>query len=368
MAAPHVVVINVTAKIAFLSALCVALASCASSSQSLPERAFFPTAAKPSAAEVFAAEACAPGAASCSPASGLVRQLGGATITDGVTNPVEIAFDASGNLYVSNAVTSDRGAVTVYAPGSLRPSRTVTGYRGVSYALALSRRGVLDVVSHYKFKCCDIKGSVAVYVPGESQPIRHLSGVGSFPGKPAIDAAGNLYVPNFDNFPGWINAYKPGARTPFASISSGIGFPLALTFDSRGQLYVLNIVFSGGTDVTVYAPGTGTLVRTITTGVTNASAIAVDSHDDLYVANRGDKHVPASVTVYAPGTASPMRAVRSGVRSPIALVFDASGNLYVGNSPQGTNSVTVYAPGSDRPERSYRLTETITALAVRPSH
>jgi sugar lactone lactonase YvrE len=347
----------------FLFLLSLALlVACASASPSLPPSVFGPNAAS-SSVRVFVAEACAPNAKSCS-GKGFVQELGGATIEDGVSNPVELAFDPHGNLYVSNAQTVDAGNLTVYSPDSGKLLRTVSGYQGVSYALAFSPRGALYVVSHYKYQCCDIKGSVAVYAPSGTRPLYSLDDVGSFPGKPAFDSAGNLYVPNFNNFPGYINVYAPKARKPFRSISKGIGFPLALAFDSRGRLYVLNGVFSGGTDVLVYAPGSGTLLRTIKIGITSSSAIALDSRGELYVANRPEKHVPASVTVFAPGTVKPSRTIETGIHYPIALALDAGDNLYVANSPNGTNSVSVYAPGSGTPAQTYRLREAAMALAV----
>jgi hypothetical protein len=271
---------------------------------------------------VFVAESCS-GSASCSPAEGLVYRLDGRPITDGVANPVALAVDESGNLYVSNAVTVDAGNVTVYAADSGRLMRVLTGFRGDSYALAFSPGGDLYVVSHYKNGCCEISGSVAVYAPGKSLPVRRLSDVGSFPGKPVFDTAGNFYQPNFYNFPGFISEYAPGANAPFRTINKGIGFPLALKLDTHGQLYVLNGVFTGGTDILVYAHDGDSPSITITAGVSNASAIALDSSGDLYVANRGQGDVPSSVSVYAPGASEPTRTIQTGIHDPCALAFDA---------------------------------------------
>jgi len=322
----------------------------------------------PAANPVFVAELCAGSAyitASCSPAEGLVYRLDGRPITEGVANPVAMAVDKSGSLYVSNAVTVDAGNVTVYAADSGRLMRVLTGFRGDSYALAFSPGGNLYVVSHYKDGCCEIRGSVAVYAPGKALPARRLSDVSSFPGKPAFDASGNFYQPNFDNFPGFISVYVPGANAPYRTINDGIGFPLALTFDTHGQLYVLNGIFAGGTDILVYPRDGDSPSITITAGVSNASAIALDSSGDLYVANRGQGDVPSSVSVYAPGTSEPMRTIQTGINVPSALAFDAAGNLYVANAPvEGANTVTVYAPGAVIPEKVHRLSETPTALAV----
>jgi sugar lactone lactonase YvrE len=192
-----------------------------------------------------------------------------------------------------------------------------------------------------------------------------LSDVGSFPGKPVFGVSGELYQPNFYNFPGFISVYSPGASAPYRWINKGIGFPLALTLDTNGQLYALNGVFGGGTDVLVYPHGADSPSLTITAGVFNASAIALDSTGELYVANRGQGDAPPSVTVFAPGASEPTRTIITGIHDPVALAIDASGNLYVANAPaRGQNSVTVYAPYAETPRETFRLSEPPTALAV----
>lgn len=343
--------------------LCTMLGAC-SGPKSMPFALAQPQTVSSATTPVYVAEQCALGAKPCAPSNGLVQQLDGRTIIHGVNNPVALALDKSGNLYVSNS-TTDNGNVAVYAADTGRLLRTVSGYNGVSYALAFSPGGELFVVSNYKKGCCGIGGSVAVYAPGGTHPFRQLSNVGSFPGKPAFDASGNLYQPNFDNFPGWIGVYAPGAKTPFRIVSKGIGFPLQLVFDAHQQLYVLNGVFGGGNDVTAYARGSGSPSRTITAGLSNSSAMAVDSEGNLYVANRGARRVLASVAVYAPTGTAPVRTIRTGIRDPIALAFDTKGELYVANATvKGASTVTVYAPNSENLKRTYRLEAAVTALAV----
>ena len=323
-----------------------------------------PQTLSPAANQVFIAESCAE-SSSCSPTEGLVYRLDGRPITDGIANPVAMAVDTSGNLYVSNAVTANAGNVTVYAAHSGRLIRVLTGYRGDSYALAFSPDGDLYVVSDYIDGCCEIAGSVAVYAPGQALPARRLSDVASFPGRPAFDASGDLYQPNFDTFPGYISVYAPGARAPYRTINKGLGFPLALMFGTHEQFYVLNGVFGGGTDILVYRHDGDSPLMTITAGVSNSSAIALDSSGELYVANRGQGDVPSSVSVYAPGASEPTRTIKTGIHVPVALAFDTAGNLYVANAPpKGANTVTVYAPGAETPEKVYRLAAAPTALAA----
>jgi sugar lactone lactonase YvrE len=313
---------------------------------------------------VYIAELCEQEGEPCSPVDGLVSQLQTRSMTDGVSNPVALAVDSSGNVYVSNRLNADDGNVTVYAANTGRLLRVLNGYKGVSYAIAFSPLGYLYVVSHHKYECCDIKGSVSVYAPGATRPYLWLSDIGSFPGKPAFDASGNYYQPNFYSFPGYISVYAPRAQVPFRVIQ-GLGFPIAVTLDASGQLYVLNNIFGGGSDVLVYAAGSNVLTTTIQTGVTNASAIALDSSGNLYVANRGEGSTPPSVTVYAPGTDVPARTIETGVHDPSALALDSAGNLYVASAPgKGPNTLTIYAPGAVAPEKTYRLPESPTALAI----
>jgi WD40 repeat protein len=354
------------AKALFLT-LCIVLVACGGPAKSVPSTLAQPLTSSWATTSVYVAEECAFGATACDPKNGFVQQLGGRAIADGVINPVALAFDNSGNLFVSNAIAGINGDsdVTVYAARTGRLLRTLKGYKGASYALAFSPGGELFVVSDYKNGCCDISGSVAVYAPGGTRPIRRLANVGGFPGKPAFDASGNFYQPNFEVFPGWIAVYAPRATTPFRIIQKGIGFPLQLVFDAHQRLYVLNGTFGGGSDVTVYAPGKDSPKRTITTGLSNSSAIALDSRGNLYVANRGEKKTPASVTVYAPHAAAPVRTIRTGIQDPIALAFDTKGRLYVANVPaKGPDTVTVYAPNSETPQQTYRLAEGATALAI----
>jgi hypothetical protein len=273
-----------------------------------------------------------------------------------------MAVDGSGNLYVSNALLNGNGNITVYSrKGQL--FRVLTGFRGGAYAIKFDRAGDLYVVSNRIFGCCEIQGYVTIFAPGATRPSRWLADTAAFPGKPAFDADGTYYQPNFYVFPGWISVYAPGASSPSKFIRDGIGFPMAVTVDVYGQVYVLNNIFGGGTDVLLYPRNSASLITTIQTGVVNASAIAVDSNDELYVANRGSGNIPASVTIYAPWMTTPWRTIHEGINEPVALALDASGNLYVGNAPAaGPNTVSVYAPNTTTPEATYSLKYAPTAI------
>lgn len=348
----------------------IALGACSNSQNtSSPAPALQPFAAVRHAnATVYVAEVCERKNDKCAFPNGLIETLDGTTIADGILDPWSLAFDGNGNLYAgSQNGSSPAGFVTEYAPGATSPSRTID-VSGTPRGLAVDASNDLYVVGNVKAGCCSFQGFGAVYGPNGKKRLQKLTGVASFPGRPAFDAQGNLYVPNFDTFPGDVVVYAPGAKKPARAIQSGIGFPKVVAFDSSRNLYVLNNTFTFGSNVTVYAAGTGNLIRTIANGMKNAYAMAIDSHDNVYVANDAAKGVTNQVLVYAAGTTSPSRSIVDGVKYPIGLAFDASGNLYVANAPKrGKNTVTVYPPGASDPSNTYILKESPTAIAVPPA-
>jgi hypothetical protein len=355
-------------KTLFAAIVSVSLCACSNSSNT---PSFSPgsqpaPAVRRAAATAYVAEVCERKNGKCPVPNGLVETLDGTTITDGIFDPWSLAFDASGNLYAgSQNGTSPSGFVTEYASGSVSPSRTID-LSWTPHGLAVDASNNLYVVGNAKAGCCGFQGFGDVYGPNGKKRLQKLTGVASFPGRPAIDAQGNLYVPNFSTFPGDVVVYAPGAKKPMRAIQDGIGFPKVLAFDSAGNLYVLNNTFQFGSNVTVYAAGTGTLIRTISKGMKSAYTMALDSHDNVYVANDAARGVTNQVFVYAAGTTSLMRSIVNGVKYPVGLAFDASGNLYVANAPKRGATVTVYAPGASDPSNTYKLKESPTAIAVPP--
>ena len=110
-----------------------------------------------------------------------------------------MALDSTGNLYVSNS-----DSITVYAPsapGNAAPIRTISGAQtGLSNPLgvALDSAGCLYVANI-------LGSSVTIYAPGttgNAAPRRTVSGARmglSRPGCVALDASGNLYASNIKN-------------------------------------------------------------------------------------------------------------------------------------------------------------------------
>ena len=116
-------------------------------------------------------------------------------------DPVALAFDRAGNLYVadlSGAFGGKNGCVFEFAPGATTPEATFTG---------------LD----------------------EPQAL-------------AFDANDNLYVANWGN--STVSEFTSGSTTPTGTFSN-LDSPAALTFDDRGNLLVAN---AGNNTISEFTP------------------------------------------------------------------------------------------------------------------
>lgn len=187
-----------------------------------------------------------------------------------------MAFDAAGDLYV--ALTPN--AVSVFPPGSKTPSRTITDGIFDPISIAVDSSGNLYVANVFAgTEYCGKSphgGDVTVYAPGNDSPIYTITpsqGI-CFPGRLAIDGENNLYVANGPpgtEIPGSVTVYAPGGAL-LRTITDGINAPDAIVLDGRGYLYVANAY---GNTVTEYGPGSTSVSQTISNGVNYPLSLAV---------------------------------------------------------------------------------------------
>jgi sugar lactone lactonase YvrE len=316
-------------------------------------------------------------------------------ITKGIDQPLAVAVDGSGNLYVGNQGHGrlPEGSVTVYAPGSDTPARTITDGINQLAALALDPAGDVFVVNYRAY-------AVYEYAAGTTKIERTITDGIFSPTRLAVDASGYLYVSNcqaciYETTHDTITIYRPENEKLFLTIHTTGDAPGELDFDRRGSLFVnlgsnidvyerrskkllRKIVGAAGTfcfdandnlysgqdryinyggRVLVYRPGAQKPAYTITEGAFDPSAVAVDAVGDLYVTN------PARniVSVYRPGSARLSRTivVVTGLDDPTAIALDGAGNIYAANTYE--SSVTVYAPGSKQ------VLRTISDSVISPS-
>lgn len=302
-------------------------------------------------------------------ASGLTSPLGqisgAATQLNG---PWGSAYDAGGNLEVSNTAGS---TITVYPAGhfgNVAPSRTIatdlTRAIDMPTATAVDPAGNLYVAN---------AAGVTAYAPstsGYAAPIRTIAG--SSATLLGTDAAGNVYSLMVSQ-PGSATAatvteyaaLPSTSATPIATIpidqSSTNGFVESFAVGHDGSLYV-QFGTSSSPQVEIFDPGnvSGSPNVTLTTTLSNncSVAIGVDTDSTLYVGCIGDATLggTSSVVVYPPHPTAatlPSRtftitdpfASASSTGSIVGLAFDALHQVYVedANGLLGSSQVAVSA-------------------------
>jgi sugar lactone lactonase YvrE len=105
-------------------------------------------------------------------------------ISTGVSSPGGIALDKKGNLYVANTT----GSVTIYAPGSTSPTRTLTDHLSAPESVALAPSGDIYV--------CNRGGSpsVVVFHPGKTTASSVITdSLIQVPAQIQFDSAGDMF-------------------------------------------------------------------------------------------------------------------------------------------------------------------------------
>lgn len=274
------------------------------------------------------------------------------TLTDGIQNPVSVASDSRGDLYVADAPATGSGSIAVFPAGSSTAGSSITNGIDRPSDVKIDDAGELIVAN---------KGNntIAYYSAGGASPIRTIGQYVRSPIHIGFDPYfADLWVLNAasitDYTPGQGALANPIKRVrlvqpttmqigpnmnlfvadrlagadygsiqivslwtdrPAGEILQGIHTPADLVFDHTGNLYVANDYSPGS--VTVYAKGSNTLRRKITAGVSHPDALATADNGWLFVANNSSGH--AGVTAYPPGKSSPAFRLTAGITSPVAL-------------------------------------------------
>lgn len=194
------------------------------------------------------------------------RTLTAASSPTGISSPISVVTDRSGNLYVANLGSNAIG-VSVFAPGTgTTPTRNITsGINGVTQ-LAVDSTGRV-----YAVNTGASPNTVTEYIPGTGTLSKALDSIGDLKeiSGLAVDLSGAVYVPD---------SASPtnSVVTQFAAASSSDGtgsrtfvihdaYIYATAVDGLSNVYV---PLSNSSKVLVYPPGAGlTPSRTLTSGL-----------------------------------------------------------------------------------------------------
>jgi gliding motility-associated-like protein len=233
-------------------------------------------------------------------------------IGSGFGQPVGVAVDAAGNVYVAD---QNNSAVYEILLGGGSQVMIGSGFKSPE-GVAVDAAGNVYVA--------DVDTSVIIMVPaGGGNQVALGSGFSLTSGV-AVDMAGNIYVADFGN-----NAIKKipvGGGTP-VTLGSGFNQPTGVAVDAAGNVYVADY---GNNEVKKIPVGNGTPII-LGSGFTQPVGLSVDFAGNVYVADQNDnaiKEIPI-------GGGTPI-SIGSGFNFPTGVALDGLGDVYVADAGNST--------------------------------
>jgi len=220
---------------------------------------------------------------------------GKASDNGGLSTPLAIAIDGSGNVWIANQQAAGAGTI-----GSLTEfSSSGTAKSGSS--------GFAD-----------------------SEPRAAFYGI-------AIDVLGNVWASNYSY--GSLAEYNPnsGFLSPAATgdYGGGLSNPVGIAIDGSGNVWAANSYnsslskFSGGAPLSP----TGAYGGYVGGGLNNPNGIAIDSAGNVWIANANNNNSVSQFTNGGVGvTPNPAYTGSGTIYAPINVAVDGSGDVWVTNS------------------------------------
>jgi len=221
------------------------------------------------------------------------------------TPAIDVAYDVSGNLYVSNYWPS--GFVSRYTPGKVR-SVFAAGF-GHLVGMAFDAGGNLYVADADDFSIRKITPTGTVSLFAADALLNSPAGL-------AFDAAGDLVVSNQPI--GTVVKIAPnGTVVPFAS---GLNQPWGEVFDQAGTLYV-----AGTGNGTLYKISPSGIVHPFASGFSLPSGLAIDPEGNVYVSNYTTNTI-SRIGLPVLSSVLSVHATLAVVNTPVVYQIEATAN------------------------------------------
>jgi trimeric autotransporter adhesin len=297
---------------------------------------------------------------------------GGPAVAAQISQPEGIVVDPAGNLYIADAANH---RVRMVTPAGVISTVAGNGHPGFSgdngpasaaqlnqpYDVALDAAGNLYIADYgnQRVRAVGTNGNITTVAGngligsnGDGGPATGALLLG--PRDVATDAAGNLYISEFDGHrvrqvaPGGIISTIAGLGIAGFSGDGGpataaqLAYPAGLALDGAGNLYIVD---SGNVRIRKVLAGVGTISTVLAQqafGMPNIQLIglAADAAGDLYIPETGNSFVweltPAGTLTRvagAPGTGaytgSGQPALQTALAVPVEVALDAAGDLYI---------------------------------------
>ncbi len=269
---------------------------------------------------------------SISASIGNVTQTGGGSITyagsiGGLGTPIEMAFDAAGNLFVAEDTP---GRVAKYSPSGTLVTRWSVG--GAATGLAVDSVGNVYVTSKALH-------NIQVYT-NSGIFIRTIGGFGSGNGQfnqphaITLDAAGNIYVTENGNSRVQVLDNNGNFLRKWGTLGSGNGqfnFPQGIELDSAENVYVTD---RGNNRLQKFDSNGNFLTKWSVAGQT--AGVGIDSADRIFVSNFSNPSVQVFTSTGVLITT--FGSIGSGLGQfnlPHGVEFDKQGSIWVADWNNG---------------------------------
>jgi DNA-binding beta-propeller fold protein YncE/N-acetylneuraminic acid mutarotase len=252
---------------------------------------------------------------------------------NGLQGPVSIAFDAQGNLYISDW----SGAVYKESPPGI-------GFGGFTQSV------VVNGLAQPNGVVVDGQGNVYVADPTNARVLKETPSGGAYtqtvlftkanngidePAGIAIDLNGNLYIADFGGDAVYKETLSAGTytQTTIATYSAnGLFEPAGVAVDANGNVYIAD---TGNSRVLKESYSSGSYVQNVlASGLNFPFGVSVDSNGNVYISDTRNNRVLKE----ALSNGSYVQSVLPiAVSAPHATAVDANGNLYIADA--GNNRV-----------------------------
>jgi hypothetical protein len=251
----------------------------------------------------------------------------------GLVNPIAMAADAAGNLFVLDTVNGAVKYRLVEIPASgATPTVSYPAVDGEALYLpsciALDGAGDLFIGDFYdRIVEVPIGGGppTAIYPSANGTPLGAPSGL-------VVDGVGNLYIADFMN--NRVLEIPAGGGATIALAPSVNGVPISdphgLTIDADGDLFIADLANDRVVEIPI-AGGPPTAIAPTVNGesLQNPVGVAVDAAGDLYIADNVNQRVVEVPTAGGKPTSIDPVTVLSGTGDVYGVALDGSGNLFI---------------------------------------
>ena len=207
--------------------------------------------------------------------SGVIQQINSLTLSStifasGLSSPIGLAFNVSGDLYVG-----DYGNSTIYRYNS-SGVRTTFATAGLQNPMGLAIDSAGDIYA------ANLYGNdITKYSPNGVESV--FADVAQPQGL-TFDSAGNLYVSTANDTILRYNSKRQ--REVFATASVGLNGPLAMQFDGSGDLFVAN--YFGSDILERSSAGNWSVFAETPPGYSNPVGLALATDGSMYVTCAGN--------------------------------------------------------------------------------